>query len=115
VIWTVLATIGIVAVTVVAGVLADRRWGLVPRKERLAPPPRPPLPVHRAGEAPGTAIRILAANVAELRRTQRCCREVMDALPDDEVAFDGQALGILRFRCPRCARTRSLYVQRLVE
>jgi len=115
VIWTVLGTIGIVAVTVVAGVLADRRWGLLPRKERLSPPPRAALAGHGAGEAPGTALGIRAADLAELRRTQRCCREVMDALPDDEVAFDGQVLGILRSRCARCARTRSLYVQRLVE
>lgn len=114
-IWTVLGTIGIVAVTVVAGVLADRRWGLLPRKERLAPPPRPALPGHGAGEAPKTALRIRAANLAELRRTQRCCREDMTSLPDDEVTFDGKVLGILRFSCARCARTRSLYVQRLVE
>ncbi len=114
-IWTVLGTIGIVAVTVVAGVLADRRWGLVPRKERLAGPVRSALPAHGAGQAPATAIPTTPAQREPLRRTQRCCRVVMVSLADDEVVFDGATLGILRFRCATCAATRSVYVQRLVE
>jgi len=114
-IWTVLGTIGIVAITIALGILADRRWGLIPRKERLAPAVRPALPAHAAGQAPATAIRAAAAQIENLRATQRCCRTVMEALPDDEVAFDGKTLAILRFRCAACAATRSVYVQRLVE
>ena len=121
-IWTVLGTIGIVLATVIAGLVADRKWDLLPRKERLAPPPRPALPAHEAGEAPATAIRVSRAEevekIAELRRTARCCDEVteaMESLDDDEVAFGGGVLGILRFRCARCASTKSVYVQRLVE
>lgn len=117
-IWTVLGTIGVVAATVIAGLLADRKWGLLPRKERLAPPPRAGPPAHAAGEAPATAIRVSAAQpdrIDTLRRTQRCCGEAMEPCADDEVAFGGAVLGILRFRCARCETSRSVYVQRLVE
>ena len=114
-IWTILGTIGVVVATVIAGLLADRRWGLLPRKERLAPPPRPALPAHAAGEAPATAIPATPAEIELLRRSQRCCRAVMDSLTDDEVAFGGGMLAILHVRCARCGNARSIYVQRLVE
>jgi hypothetical protein len=115
VIWTILGTIGVVIATVIAGLLADRTWGLVPRKERLAPPPRPALPAHAPGEAPSTAIPATPAEIDLLRRSQRCCRAVMESLTDDEVAFGGSMLGILHVRCARCGSTKSIYVQRLVE
>jgi hypothetical protein len=111
VIWTVLGTVGVVGVTVVAGVLADRRWHLLPRKERLSAPRRPLLPRHPAGEAPSTALRVTVGEIEQLRRTQRCCRGVMESIADDEVHYEQQVLRILRFRCARCQTTRSVYVR----
>ena len=114
-IWTVLGTIGVVVATVIAGLVADRTWGLLPRKERLAPPPRPTSPAHAAGEAPATAVAATPAAIEALRRSQRCCGAVMESLPDDEVAFGGGMLEILHVRCVRCGSANSVYVQRLVE
>lgn len=114
-IWTVLGTIGVVLATVIAGILADRRWGIVPRKERLSPAPRPALPAHEPGEAPATALRLTPDQLELLRRSRRCCGQFMESLPDAEVAFGGGVIAILHFRCARCAATRSIYVQRLVE
>lgn len=114
-IWTVLGTIGVVIATVIAGLAADRKWGLVPRKERLAPAQRAAPPAHAEGEAPATAIPVTPAEITALRSRQRCCRAVMDSLADDEIAFGGGMLGILHFRCAGCSSTTSVYVQRLVE
>jgi hypothetical protein len=111
--WTVIGTIGVVLVTVVLGVLADRKWGLVPSPERLRAAGAPkPLPGHAAGEAPSTALRVTAAELARLATAQRCprCRATMHAAGDEPVMFDGRELRVLAFRCPRCDGARSIYV-----
>ncbi len=115
-IWTVLGTIGIALATVILGVLADRRWSLLPRKETLiaAGKPRPLLPGHGPGEAAATAIVGSPGDIERLRRKQRCprCRTEMNAIADDRVTFDDHELLVLRFACPKCSAERSVYVRR---
>lgn len=111
--WTVIGTIGVVVAVVVLGMLADRRWGLVPSPERLRAAGAPkPLLGHAAGEAPATALHVTPAQLARLAATQRCpkCRATMAAAGDTPVTFEGRELRVLAFRCPRCAGARSLYV-----
>jgi len=107
---TIAGTCVIVAIVVVLGVLADKRFAIVPRAEVLRPRP----PGHVAGEAPALAIRARPAQLATLRATQRCegCRAVLDANGADEaIRFGDRALAVLHFTCPRCGRKRSLYVE----
>ena len=114
-IWTVIGSIGIVLATIIAGVLVDRRWSLLPRKEQLqlAAGQRPLLPGHGAGEAPATAITASIGEIELLRRRQLCprCKVGLDSAADDSVTYDGHPLRVLRFTCPRCAGLRSVYVQ----
>jgi hypothetical protein len=111
----VLGTIAIVAATIAIGTLVDRKFGILPRPERLAAAAtRPALPNHGAGEAPATAIRASSPQQLErLRDGQRCpdCRTVMSGDPDDTVRFAGRELRVLRFRCASCASRRVLYVE----
>ena len=110
----VLGTIAVVAATIAVGVLVDRKWGLLPRPERLrAASARPALPDHAVGEAPATAIGVSsAAQLERLRAGQRCpdCRTIMSGEADDHVRFGGRELLVLRFRCARCAARRALYI-----
>jgi phage FluMu protein Com len=114
-IWTVIGSIGIVVATVVAGMLVDRRWSLLPRKEelQLAAGQRPLLPGHGEGEAPATAIAASIGEIERLRRKQKCprCKLDLDSAADDAVTYDGHPLRVLRFACPRCAGIRSVYVR----
>ena len=114
-IWTVLGTIGVVAATIIAGMLVDRRWPLLPRKEdlQLAGGPRPLLPGFGAGEAPETAVPATIGEIERLRRKQRCprCKIALDSAADDTVTYDGAVLRVLRFTCARCAGLRSVYVR----
>ena len=107
---TVVGTCIIVAIVIAIGVLADKRFAIVPRPEvlRLRPPG------HNAGEAPAMAIRARPAQLATLRATQRCdgCRAALEANgPDDAIRFGDRALAVLHFTCPSCGRKRSLYVE----
>lgn len=111
---TILGTLAIVLVTIVLGVAADRRWGILPRKERLlaaAARPRFQLPAHAAGDAPATALPLAPAALAKLRR-RRCpaCRGRTTPLPDDHVTFDGRPLLLVRARCTRCGHAHATYV-----
>ncbi len=105
-IWTVLGTLGIVGAVIVAGVLADRRFGLLPRPRELLDAGRPgwELPPHAPGEAPETAL-------AAPPRTVRCraCRR--RALPDGDsrVAYGERELIVRRYLCPRCGATTTIY------
>jgi hypothetical protein len=108
----VVGTVLIVALTIAVGMYADKK--LAPRAEDLAAPPKPP--GHGVGEAPSTAIRAGAAQLANLRARQRCsvCRSVLVAAGDDEeVRLAERTLLVLSFRCPTCrdVRKRSLYVE----
>jgi hypothetical protein len=113
--WSVLATLGVIAATVLAGLVADRRWGVLgvlPRTDRLlaATAPRA-LPAHGPGEAPASALTVSPDELEQLRREQRCaCTSPMDAVADAEVTYDGRTLLVLRFACARCASARRIYV-----
>jgi hypothetical protein len=110
---TIIGTAVVVAVTVAIGMYADKKLGLLPRAEALAPPRLRP-PGHAAGEAPATAFRAGAAQLAKLRASQRCteCRALLEpGGPDDAIRFNNRTLAVLHFHCARCARTRVLYVE----
>jgi hypothetical protein len=109
----ILGTILIVLATMGVGVLVDRRWSILPRKERmLAAQPTLALPGHVPGDAPVTAIDVTAGELEMLRRA-RCsaCKGDTDALADDHVTFDGSELLVVHAKCRRCGRARSTYVR----
>ena len=104
--WTVLGTIGVVIATIVLGMLADKKWGLIPSPERLkAASEKKALPGHAPGEAPATALSVRPDK-------QRCptCRAPMTLAGDEPVTYDGRTLRVLAFRCLRCEHTLSVYV-----
>ena len=107
-IWTVLGTLGVVAAVIAAGVLIDRRVGLLPRPDRLLAAGRPglKLPTHAPGEAPETAL-------AAPPRTVRCraCRRRTrpDVDGDSRVTYGDRELIVRRYRCPRCAAITTIY------
>jgi hypothetical protein len=108
----IIGTILIVLATVGIGLLIDRKWGVIPRREKLLEGGRRfKLPGHTAGEAPGTAIDVTAGELEKLRR-KKCdvCRGETDALADDRVMFDGRELVVVHARCRRCDRIRATYV-----
>ena len=109
----IFGTIGIVLATIGIGVLLDRRYGLIPRKEKLLEQGRRglKLPGHAPGEAPATAIAASAGEIEKLRR-RNCdtCRGATDPLADDRVTYDGRELLVLHARCRECGRTRATYV-----
>jgi RNase P subunit RPR2 len=110
----VVGTIAIVLVVVVIGVLIDRKVRVVPKPEDFkATERRKPATAHAAGEAPATAIRARASQLAKLRM-QRCthCRAELTNGPDDTVTFDERELLVLTFSCGACGAKRSLYVER---
>jgi rubredoxin len=106
VIWTVLGTLGIVGLVIAAGVIADRRFGLLPRPRELREAGRPGwrLPPHAPGEAPETALAALPPSVR-----CRACRG--RALPDGDsrVTYGDRELVVRRYRCPRCAAIATVY------
>jgi hypothetical protein len=109
-IWIVLGTVGIIGATIAAGLLADRKWGLLPRPKQPAEE-RPRLSSHAPGESPATAITGATA-IETVRNSQRCraCRSAMDVLADDHVRYNDRDMIVLHFRCPRCEAKLSLYV-----
>ncbi len=110
---SIASVIAIVLVTIIIGVLLDRRFGILPSPKKLAAAERkpPPAATHYAGEAPATAIRVRAGQLAKLG-VQRCatCRAEMRGEPDDHVRYDDRELLVLHFACPACPAKRTLYV-----
>ena len=109
---TIASVIAIVLVTIVIGVLLDRKFGILPRPSKLAAAERKkPAAAHAAGEAPATAIRARSGQVEKLR-VQRCsaCRAEMRSEPDDHVRYDDRELLVLHVACPACPAKRTLYV-----
>jgi uncharacterized protein with PIN domain len=115
VIWTVLGTIGIALATVVLGMLADRKWHVIPRKETLIEAGKPTrlLAGYAPGDAAATAIASSPGEIEKLRRKQRCpkCSTEMNAIADDRVSYEEHELVVLRFSCPKCKAARSIYVR----
>jgi hypothetical protein len=100
----IIGTLAIVAVTIAAGVVLDRRYGIVPRAERLKPSRA--LPVPAPGEAAATPLE-----VADVTRVPapRCCT-VMERTSDDVAIVGQRQVTVVRFRCPRCDKQKALYV-----
>ena len=109
---TIIGTIAIVLITVAVGLLVDRKVGFLPNPTEIAEDKKLP-PPHGAGEAPATAIRARAGQLAKLR-AQRCtaCRRAMTNLADDTVRYNDRELLVLAFSCPACATKRVLYIER---
>lgn len=111
----IVGTIAIVLVTIAVGIWIDRKKAILPRPEDLAQQAKKPEPPrHAAGEAPATAIRATAQQLATLRTAQRCtaCRGPMtvDPAADDHVRYDDRDLLVLHAVCDRCGARRSIYV-----
>jgi hypothetical protein len=112
--WTIVGTIAVVVATIVLGVLADRKWKLLPSPESLREAGKPKqLPAHGPGEAPATALPVTPEERARLEGKQRCpsCRAKMALAGDEPVTYEGRELRVLAFRCTRCDGTRSLYIE----
>ena len=109
----IVGTILIVLASIGIGLLIDRKWDVIPRKEKLLEQGRPglALPGYAAGEAASSAIDVSAAELEKLRR-KKCdaCRGETDALADDRVTYDGRELLVVHARCRRCGKSRSTYV-----
>jgi hypothetical protein len=107
----IIGTIAIVLVTIVIGLIVDRKAPLLPTPEDLAPD-RKKLETHAAGEAPSTAIRVRDAQLDRLRASQRCprCRSKMESAPDDHVRYNDADLLVCHFKCVNCPGFRTLYV-----
>lgn len=118
-IWTFLGTVGIVIMTVIAGMFADRRWSLLPRKEdlQLAAGQRPLLAGFGQGEAPETAITATIGEIERIRRKQKCprCKLSLDSAADATTEHEGQSLRVLNFICARCGGSRSVYVREVAQ
>lgn len=113
---TILGTIGIVLATIAVGLLVDRKWDIIPRKEKLLAAGKRglPAPAHAAGEAPATAVTASAGEIEKLRR-RRCdaCRGATVCLADDRVTYGERELLVLHTRCECCGKQRSTYVDRV--
>jgi RNase P subunit RPR2 len=112
----ILGTIAIVIVVVAIGMLLDRKVGFLPAPEDFdTNRERKKLASHGPGEAPATALRIDATQIAKLRTSQRCtsCRKELRNEADDSVRFDENELVILHFTCTGCDARRTLYVERV--
>ena len=105
-IWTVLGTLGIVGVVIAAGVLVDRRFGLLPRPRELRDAGKPglKLPPHAPGAAPETAL-------ATPPGTVRCdaCRRATQLQDESRATYDAHELVIRHYRCPRCEAITTIY------
>lgn len=109
--WIVIGTIAIVVVSITAGLYLDRRFGLLPRREKLQPP-KPALPAHADGEAPATAIYATRDTLERLReRACRKCKAPMRSAEGEPVVFEGRELLVLPFTCPRCGAHDRRYVE----
>ena len=107
-IWVVLATLGIVGAVIAAGVLIDRRFGLLPRPRALrkAGEPGRKLPPHAPGEAAATALAAPPPAVP----CRSCGRTAQpEGSTDSRATLDGRDLVIRRYRCGRCGAITTIY------
>lgn len=110
----ILGTILIVIATIGAGLLLDRKWAMIPRKEKLLEQGKKGLAPggHAPGDAPATALAVSPGQVEKLRR-KKCgvCRGETDALADDRVTYETEELLVISTRCRRCGHKRATYVR----
>ena len=88
----ILGTLVIVGITVVIGVVVEKRTPKVEEKKPRGIP----------GDSPDTAIKKLTK--------QHCCGREMVRNFDDHVRYGDRELLIARFTCTTCTTKRSLYV-----
>jgi hypothetical protein len=109
----IVGTVVVVAIVVAIGLVVDRRFGILPRPERLrAEESRKPAMTFQAGEAPATALAPNAAALARLRAAAPRCNldgAAMATAPDDTVRYGDRELLVLRFRCAQCGAARAVY------
>lgn len=108
----IVGTLAIVAAMVTAGVIVDRKVGILPRPEELKEQ-KPRGPRYAAGEAPSSAIRARGAQLDKLRSSRRCrqCRQTLVAAGDDErVRYGDRELLVIHLRCDQHGEAPSLYV-----
>jgi hypothetical protein len=105
-IWTVLGTLGVVGLVIAAGILVDRRFGVLPRPRALRDAGKPglKLPPHAPGEAPETAL-------AAPPHTVRChaCRRPAQLHDEARATYDARELVIQHYHCPRCEAITTIY------
>jgi len=105
-IWTVVGTVGVVGLVIAAGILVDRRFGVLPRARELRDAGKPglKLPPHAPGEAAETAL-------AAPPRIVRChaCRRPTQLQGEDRATYGARELVIQRYRCPRCDAITTVY------
>jgi hypothetical protein len=108
----VIGTIAIVLVTIVIGLLIDRKAPILPKPEASAESDLQKRSTHAAGEAPATALRVHDDQLDKLRASQRCpqCRSRMHSDPDDHVRYNEADLLVCHFTCENCPGKRTLYV-----
>jgi hypothetical protein len=108
----IIGTIAIVLVTVVIGLLIDRKAPVLAKPKATAADELKKRSIHAAGEAPATALQIGEDQLERLRSTQRCprCRRPMRSAPDDRVRYGDADLLVCHFTCESCPGTRTLYV-----
>lgn len=90
----ILGTLVIVGITVVIGVVVEKRTPKPEDKKRGVK--------SIPGDSPETALKKLTP--------QRCCNDEMVRNFDDHVRYGGRELLIARFTCTTCATKRSLYI-----
>ncbi|MDX2088103.1 MAG: hypothetical protein SFX73_09640 [Kofleriaceae bacterium] len=109
-----MGSIVVVLVTVVLGLLADRKWGLLPDPKRLkeAGTSRRLPPPHAPGEAPASALDLSPGDRERLIARMKCtaCKVTMSLSGEDAIRYDQRDLRVLRFACSGCGATRSVYV-----
>jgi hypothetical protein len=105
--WTVLGTIGVVLAAIAAGVLVDRKLGLLPRPRELraAGEPGLKLPPHEPGDAAETA---LAAPPRRIRC--RACGAAAELAEESHARYGDRDLRVQRYCCTRCAAARTVYI-----
>jgi hypothetical protein len=107
--WTVLGTLAVVAVVIVAGVVVDRRFGILPRPRALREAGKPGLkpPAYGPGEAPETALD-------DPPRDPRCgrCRGETRLDRESRATYGDRELVIRRYRCLRCNSVAAIYSTR---
>jgi hypothetical protein len=108
----IIGTIAIVLVTIVIGLLIDRKAPVLVKQVDTAAEDLRKRSTHAAGEAPATALKIRLDQLDRLRATQRCprCRTTMQSAPDDHVRYGDADLLVCHFTCENCPGTRTIYV-----
>lgn len=112
---TFLGTLAIVAVFVGVGLLIDRRWSVLPRKEELieAGRKKPLGSDHEVGLAPATALACEPSRLPKVIAQQRCaCKaRAMEQVSEDDVRYADRTLRAVKLRCGACGAHRHLYFE----